>query len=134
MPSTTARRFGAFSAWIWDAQRCRMPPPCSKFRHLLETAGLTKTIFETIDHLLRERGLLMNKGAWVDATLIAAPSSTKNQDHARDAEMGHTRKGQQYYFGAKAHIGVDAASGLVHSVTTTAANVADIATGNRAAR
>jgi len=116
-----------------DLGRAAVPDATTllKFRHLLETAGLTKTIFETINQLLRERGLLMNKGTLVDATIIAAPSSTKNQDHARDAEMGHTRKGQQYYFGAKAHIGVDAASGLVHSVTTTAANVADItATGN----
>ncbi len=80
---------------------------------------------------LRERGLLMNKGTRVDATNIAASASTRNQDHARDAEMGHARQGQQYYFGAKAHIRVDGASRLVHSVTTTAANVADIsATGN----
>jgi IS5 family transposase len=102
-----------------------------KFRHLLETAGLTKTIFDTINALLRERGLLMTKGTLVDATIIAAPSSTKNKERARDPEMGHTRKGKQYFFGAKAHIGVDAESGLVHSTTTTAANVADItATGN----
>ena len=97
-----------------------------KFRHRLETAGLTKTIFDTINALLRERSLLMNQGTWVDATIIAAPSSTKNQARARDPDMGHTRKGQQYFFGAKAHIGVDAESGWVHSTTTTAANVADI--------
>jgi IS5 family transposase len=97
-----------------------------KFRHRLETAGLTQTIFDTINALLRERGLLMNQGTLVDATIIAAPSSTKNQEKARDPEMGHTRKGKQYYFGAKAHIGVDSESGLVHSTTTTAANVADI--------
>jgi len=97
-----------------------------KFRHLLETQGLTQTIFDTINALLRERGLLMNKGTLVDATIIAAPSSTKNQEKARDPEMGHTRKGKQYYFGAKAHIGVDEESGLMHSTTTTAANVADI--------
>jgi IS5 family transposase len=97
-----------------------------KFRHRLEAQGLTQTIFDTINALLRERGLLMNQGTWVDATIIAAPSSTKNQEKARDPEMGHTRKGKQYYFGAKAHIGVDSESGLVHSTTTTAANVADI--------
>ena len=97
-----------------------------KFRRLLATQGLTKTIFDAINALLRERGLLMNQGTLVDATIIAAPSSTKNQDKARDPEMGHTRKGKQYYFGAKAHIGVDEESGLVHSTTTTAANVADI--------
>jgi len=97
-----------------------------KFRHLLETAGLTKTIFDAINAMLRERGLLMNQGTLVDATIIAAASSTKNKAHERDPEMGHTRKGKQYYFGAKAHIGVDGDSGLVHSTTTTAANVADI--------
>jgi IS5 family transposase len=97
-----------------------------KFRHRLETAGLTQTIVETINALLRERGLLMNQGTLVDATIIAAPSSTKNKEKTRDPELGHTRKGKQYYLGAKAHIGVDAASGLVHSTTTTAANVADI--------
>ena len=116
-----------------DLGRAAVPDATTllKFRHLLEAQGLTKTLFETINAMLRERGLLMNKGALVDATLIAAPSSTKNQDHARDAEMGHTRKGQPYYFGAKAHLGVDAASGWVHSVITTAANVADItATGH----
>ena len=93
---------------------------------MLEKKALTKTIFDTINQLLRERGLLMNQGTRVDATLIAAPASTKNKEHTRDPEMGHTCKGKQYYFGAKAHLGVDAASGLVHSVTTTAANVADM--------
>ena len=97
-----------------------------KFRHLLEKKALTKTIFDTLNQMLRERGLLMNQGTLVDATLIAAPASTNNKEHTRDPERGHTGKGKPYYFGAKAHIGVDAASGLVHSVTTTAANVADI--------
>ncbi|MGB4335962.1 MAG: IS5 family transposase [Chromatiaceae bacterium] len=97
-----------------------------KFRHLLETNGLTQTLFDTINALLRERGLLMNQGTLVDTTIIAAPSSTKNKEQTRDPEMGHTCKGKQYYFGAKAHIGVDEESGLVHSTTTTAANVADI--------
>jgi transposase, IS5 family len=102
-----------------------------KVRHLLETAGLTKTLFDAINARLRERGLLMNQGTLVDATLIAAPSSTTNKEKARDPERGHTRKGKPSYFGAKAPIGVDAASGLVHSTITTAANVADItATAN----
>jgi len=108
-----------------DLGRAAVPDATTllKFRHLLETAGLTRTIFETINQMLRERGLLMTKGTVVDATLIAAPPSTKNKAQARDPEMGHTRKGQQYYF--------DAESGLVHSTTTTAANVADItATAN----
>ena len=97
-----------------------------KFRHLLEDQNLTQTIFDTLNQMLREWGRLMNQGTLVDATLIAAPASTKNKEHTRDPEMGHTGKGKPYYLGAKAHIGVDAASGLVHSVTTTAANVADI--------
>ena len=116
-----------------DLGRAAVPDATTllKFRHLLETAGLTKTLFDTINAMLRERGLLMNQGTWVDATIIAAPSSTKNKAHTRDPEMGHTRKGKQYYFGAKAHIGVDGESGLGHSTTTTAANVADItATAN----
>ena len=97
-----------------------------RFRRLLEDNGLTGRLFETVKDLLRSRGLLLEKGTLVDATLIAAPSSTKNKDNARDPEMHQTRKGKQYYFGAKARIGADADSGLVHRVTATAANAADI--------
>ena len=97
-----------------------------KFRHLLAAKALTTTLFDTINQMLRERGRLMNQGTLVAATLIAAPASTNNKAHTRDPEMGHTGKGKPYYFGAKAHLGVDAASGLVHRVTTTAANVADM--------
>jgi IS5 family transposase len=86
-----------------------------KFRHLLEA------------HDLNERQLLMKEGTIVDATIIAAPSSTKNARKERDPEMHQTKKGNQWYFGMKAHIGVDAQSGLVHSLAGTAANVADIA-------
>ena len=98
-----------------------------KFRHLLEAHDLTRQIFEEVSALLSERQLLMREGTVVDATIIAAPSSTKNARHERDPEMHQTKKGNQWYFGMKAHIGVDAHSGLVHSVTGTAANVADIA-------
>jgi IS5 family transposase len=97
-----------------------------KFRRLLEDNGLAGGIFDTVKDLLRSRGLLLEKGTLVDATIMAAPSSTKNKDKARDPAMHQTRKGQQYYFGAKAHIGVDTDSGLVHSLECTAANVADI--------
>ncbi len=97
-----------------------------QFRHLLEDQHLAQTLFDTLNQKLRERGRLMNQGTRVDATLIAAPASTNSKPPARDPERGHTGKGKPYYFGAKAHLGVDAASGLVHSVTTTAANVADI--------
>jgi IS5 family transposase len=76
--------------------------------------------------MLIERGLLMSKGTLVDATLIAAPSSTKNKEHARDPEMHQAKKGNQWYFGLKAHIGADKESGLVHTVVTTSANVSDI--------
>jgi len=98
-----------------------------KFRHLLEAHDLTRQIFLEVGALLSERKLLMREGTIVDATIIAAPSSTKNARKERDPQMHQTKKGNQWYFGMKAHIGVDAHSGLVHSVTGTAANVADIA-------
>jgi transposase, IS5 family len=97
------------------------------FRHLLEAHDLTRRIFGEVSALLSERKLLMREGTIVDATIIAAPSSTKNARKERDPQMHQTKKGNQWYFGMKAHIGVDAQSGLVHSVSGTAANVADIA-------
>jgi transposase, IS5 family len=96
------------------------------FRHLLEAHNFTQAMLIEINAMLIERGLLMSKGTLVDATLIAAPSSTKNQAHSRDPEMHQTKKGNQWHFGIKAHIGVDEESGLVHTVITTAANVSDI--------
>lgn len=96
------------------------------FRHLLEEQGLTEAIFETVNQGLRAQGLMLSKGTVVDATIIAAPPSTKNRDKARDPEMHQTKKGNQWHFGMKAHIGADADSGLVHSLTCTAANVADV--------
>ena len=96
------------------------------FRHWLERHDLTKGLFEEVNAMLEERGLLMRQGTIVDATIIAAPSSTKNKQQSRDPEMHQTRKGKQWYFGMKAHIGVDVASGLVHTVKGTAANEADI--------
>jgi len=98
-----------------------------KFRRLLEQHELTKAIFEEVNVLLAERGLLMREGTLVDATIIAAPSSTKNKEKQRDPEMHQTKKGDQWYFGMKAHIGADAESGLVHSVHVTSANQSDIA-------
>ena len=97
------------------------------FRHLLEAPELTRRLFEEVGALLEERRLLMKEGTMVDATIIAAPSSTKNARRERDPEMHQTKKGHQWYFGMKAHLGVDAKSGLVHRVGGTAANVADIA-------
>lgn len=101
------------------------------FRRLLETHGLTKTIFDTINAHLAGKGLMMRQGTIVDATIIAAPSSTKNDQGERDPEMHQTKKGNQWYFGMKAHIGVDAASGMVHSVVGTAAHVNDVTQAHR---
>ena len=96
------------------------------FRHLLERHDLCKALFAAINADLATRGLLLREGTLVDATLIAAPSSTKNAQRERDPEMHQTKKGNQWYFGMKAHIGADRDSKLVHSVVVTAANVADV--------
>jgi IS5 family transposase len=98
-----------------------------KFRRLLETHDLCQALFTAINADLAARGLLLREGTLVDATLIAAPSSTKNEKRARDPAMHQTKKGNQWYFGLKAHIGADRDSKLVHTVVVTAANVADIA-------
>jgi transposase, IS5 family len=96
------------------------------FRHLLEEYDLAEDILKQVNAHLTRKGLLLKKGSIVDATIIPAPSSTKNEEGERDPEMHQTKKGNQWYFGMKAHIGVDADSGLVHTVTTTAANEADV--------
>jgi len=96
-----------------------------RFRHLLEKHGLTKGIFEQIQGLLEERRLLLRSGTIVDATIIAAPSSTKNATATRDPEMKQTRKGKNWHFGMKLHIGADR-RGIVHTVRATDAGVADI--------
>lgn len=97
-----------------------------RFRHLLEAHQLAGAMLAVVNNTLRERGLLLKTGSVVDATLIAAPSSTKNSTGTRDPEMHQTKKGNTWHFGMKAHIAVDADSGLVHSVVGTAANVADV--------
>jgi len=96
------------------------------FRHMLEESSLAEDIFKQVNAHLSRKGLLLKRGSIVDATIIAAPSSTKNEKGERDPEMHQTKKGNQWHFGMKAHIGVDADSGLVHTVTTTAANEADV--------
>jgi len=96
-----------------------------RFRHLLEQHGLTQAIFNSITGLLEERRLLLRSGTIVDATIIAAPSSTKNASAARDPEMKQTRKGRNWHFGMKLHVGTDR-RGIVHTVKATAASVADI--------
>jgi IS5 family transposase len=96
-----------------------------KFRHLLEAHNLGDQLFVLINEYLQENGLKVSTGTIVDATIIDAPSSTKNKDKARDPEMHQTKKGNQWYFGMKGHIGVDSQTKLIHSVAATAANVHD---------
>ena len=96
------------------------------FRHLLEQHNLGSGLLEEINAHLESQGLKLREGTIVDATIIAAPSSTKNRAGERDPEMHQTKKGNQWHFGMKAHIGVDSATGIVHSMTTTAANAHDI--------
>ncbi len=101
-----------------------------RFRHRLEKHKLAAQILTTVNELLIAKGLLLKVGTVVDATLIAAPSSTKNKDKTRDPEMHASKKGEQMYFGMKAHIGADANSGLVHAVRGTSGNVHDVTEGN----
>ena len=111
-----------------DLSRERVPDATTLmgFRHLLEANDLPQAMLVEVNAMLIERGLLMSKGTLVDATLIAAPSSTKNRAHGRDPERHQTKKGNQWHFGLKAHIGVDREAGLVHTLVTTSANVSDI--------
>ena len=96
-----------------------------KFRHLLEEHGLGGEILQTVNLYLQSRGVKITTGTIVDATIIHAPSSTKNREQKRDPAMHQTRKGKQWYFGMKAHVGVDSKTKMIHSVVATAANVAD---------
>ncbi len=121
--------FREFAGLGWDS---RLPDESTilRFRHLLERHQLAEQILATINALLLDKGLMLKAGTVVDATLIAAPSSTKNASGERDPEMHQTKKGNQWHFGMKAHIGVDAESGLVHTVRGTAANVNDVVPAN----
>jgi len=113
-------------AGLLGAKRLPDETTILRFRHLLEKHELAPKVLATINEQLAERGFKLKTGTLVDATLIAAPSSTKNSTGERDPEMHQTKKGNQWHFGMKAHIGVDADSGLVHSVVGTAANVNDV--------
>ena len=95
------------------------------FRHLLERHGLTEAIFAEVNGHLADKGITLRSGTLVDATIIDAPSSTKNKAKARDPEMSSTKKGNAWYFGMKAHVGVDVDSGIVHSLEATTAKVHD---------
>ena len=96
-----------------------------KFRHLIEANGLGEQLFAAVNKYLSAKGIKVGTGSIMDATIIAAPSSTKNEEGKRDPEMHQTKKGNQWYFGMKAHIGVDSRTKLIHSVAATAANVHD---------
>jgi IS5 family transposase len=96
-----------------------------KFRHLLERHKLGKTLLKAVNEHLRRSGIKIANGTIVDATIIGAPSSTKNKDGKRDPEMHQTAKGKQWYFGMKAHVGVDSKTKLIHTILASAANVAD---------
>jgi len=111
-----------------DGAIARLPDETTilRFRLLLERHELAGQMLLTVNALLTEKGLMLKKGTAVDATLIAAPSSRKNASGERDPEMHQAKKGNQLHFGMKAHIGVDAESGLIHSVATTAANPNDV--------
>ncbi len=122
LDSTALRRFVGI-----DLGRERVPDGTTllKFRRRLEKHHLGEKLFAAVGQVLQSRGLKVGTGTIVDATLIGAPSSTKNAERARDPEMHQTRKGQQWYFGMKLHIGVDSRTGLAHSAVVTAANVHD---------
>jgi transposase, IS5 family len=96
------------------------------FRHLLEKHALCGQMLDAVNHYLESKGIKITTGTIVDATIIHAPSSTKNEKKQRDPEMHQTRKGNQWYFGLKAHIGVDSKEGIVHSICTSAASVSDV--------
>jgi IS5 family transposase len=110
-----------------DAGNSRMPDETTilNFRHLLEAHQLAESLFNEVVSLLTEQGLILREGTIVDATLIAAPPSTKNRDRKRDPEMTSSKKGNQWHFGMKAHIGVDTAHGLVHTMEATTGKVSD---------
>ena len=115
-----------------DGPMRRLPDESTilRFRHLLEKHNLGDAILARVNEILQHHGLMLKVGTVVDATLIAAPSSTKNDSGGRDPEMHQTKKGNQWYFGMKAHVGTDADSGLVHTVVGTAANVNDVTQGH----
>jgi IS5 family transposase len=121
--SLTMRRFAGVST---DEDVIPDETSILNFRRLLEKHKLTERLLSEINAHLSERGLIVGKGTIVDATIINAPSSTKNEKKQRDPEMHQTRKGKQWYFGMKVHTGTDADSGLVHTVKGTAANEADV--------
>lgn len=121
------RDFAGLGRW---SQRLPDESTILRFRHLLERHKLAPQVLQVVNELLNAKGLLLKAGTVVDATLIAAPSSTKNKSGQRDPEMHQSKKGNQWHHGMKAHIGVDAESGLVHTVRGTSGNVNDVVEAN----
>ncbi|WP_080429275.1 IS5 family transposase [Burkholderia ubonensis] len=121
------REFAGLDNWT-----VRLPDESTilRFRHLLEKRNLAAQILALVNEILRDKGLMLRAGTVVDATLISAPSSTKNASGERNPEMHQSKKGNQWYFGMKAHIGVDAESGLVHMVRGTSGNISDVLEAN----
>ena len=105
-----------------------------KFRKLLDENGITKLFFDAMKAFLDKHGKLMHGGTIVDATIISAPTSTKNQEKQRDPEMHQTKKGNQWYFGERLHVGADAGTGYIHSIEVTAANVSEVTVAHRLIR
>ena len=105
-----------------------------KFRKIIVENGLAKQYFEAVKSFMEEHGRIMHGGTIVDATIIDAPKSTKNEENSRDPEMHQTKKGNQWYFGAKMHVGADAGSGLIHTVKVTSANIHDAAVAHELLR
>jgi len=121
------REFAGLGGW---AQALPDETTILRFRHKLEEKRLAPQILATVNAVLQAKGLMLREGTVVDATLIAAPSSTKNASGERDPEMKQSAKGKQWFFGMKAHVGVDAESGLVHTVRGTAGSVNDVVVAN----
>ena len=124
MPSTRSNPWQRFAG----LRLSRIPDETTilNFRHFLERHGLGERLFKKVFDHLQAQGLMLREGSIVDATIIAAPSSTKNSTGSRDPEMHQTKKGNQWYFGMKMHIGVDDQDGLIHTMASTAANVSDV--------
>ena len=120
--SDAMRRFAGIEL---DDDRIPDETTILNFRHLLEKHALTEQLFAEVNGHLADQGITLRSGTLVDATIIDAPSSTKNETRARDPEMSSTKKGNDWFFGMKAHVGVDAESGIVHSLETTTAKVHD---------
>ena len=125
------REFAGLEGW---GERLPDESTILRFRHALEKHKLADQILQTVNDLLSAKGVMLKSGTVVDATLIAAPSSTKNSSGERDPEMKQSRKGQQWYFGMKCHIGVDVGSGLVHTVRGTSGAVNDVIEANSLVR